>query len=152
LLSAMVSRANAARAGLLFVHSHPDPRHPTALSLVDRIALDGLAASLPGLIDGPFAAAVSGPRGWVAELYDAGRWNPVDRITVAGPSLRILDPHAPTGETSNLDARQAQALGAIHRDVLRLDAAIIGSGGLGCPLAEAVYRMGPRRLLLADNG
>ena len=39
LLSKMVSRAVRADAGLLFVHSHPNPRHPTAFSVVDQQAL-----------------------------------------------------------------------------------------------------------------
>ncbi|HEV8111573.1 MAG TPA: ThiF family adenylyltransferase [Planctomycetota bacterium] len=150
LISAMVSFANAMKAGLLFIHSHPNPLHPTAFSRADENALASLAEVMPDLLDGSFAAAVVGPQGWVGRVYRAGRWLEIERITAAGAGLRILSPLGIVDEVEALDDRQVKALGSLNQVLRNLDVAIVGCGGLGSPLAETVTRMGVRRLTPID--
>ena len=150
LLSAMVSFANLARAGLLFVHSHPSRHHPTALSTTDERALDSLAEVMPDLLDGPFAAAVVGPRGWAGKVHRDRQWIDIDRITSAGAGLRVLSPLLASEQVEAIDDRQAEALGPLNAVLRSLDVAVVGCGGLGSPLAETLTRMGVRRLLLID--
>lgn len=151
-ISAAVSRAIAARAGLLFVHAHPDPSHPPSLSSVDRRSAIALGAALLPILDGPFAAAVVHPHGWAAALYDPteGTLADIDRIWAVGRTMRPLDATTPVG-ADPLDARQHDALGRAH-DVLRsLTVGVVGVGGLGSPVAEQLVRMGVRRLIIVDD-
>jgi hypothetical protein len=148
LLSAMISRSLAARAGVLFIHSHPDPDHPTDFSNVDLRALEALGETIPDLMDGPFAAALDGPGGWCGLLLLDQRWTDIDRITAAGSGLRILNPLPEPND--DFDDRQRSALGQTHTMLRNLDVAIVGSGGLGSPLAESLVRMGVRRLVVID--
>src|SRR5437667_6707738 len=60
-ISAAVSRAVEAKAGLLFVHAHPDPEHPPALSYADIEATESLATTIGPILEGPFGAAVVHP-------------------------------------------------------------------------------------------
>jgi molybdopterin/thiamine biosynthesis adenylyltransferase len=150
LLSAIVSRASSAKAGLLFVHSHPDTRHPTAFSLTDFAALDALAPTLADLIDGPIAAGVVGPNGWVATLRQGDVWVSIERIATTGRTLSFLEPSQPI-RPSSLDDRQQAALGDLNGRLANCDVAIVGTGGVGSPLAEAVVRMGVRTVTLIDH-
>jgi hypothetical protein len=148
----MVSFANLSRAGLLFVHSHPNPHHPTGFSPTDEDALQSLAEVMPDLLDGPFAAAVVGPRGWAGKVHRAGVWFDIDRITSAGTGLQVLTPFPKAEEeVEAIDERQARALGSLNAVLRSLDVAVAGCGGLGSPLAETLTRMGARRLILVDG-
>lgn len=151
LLSTMVSKAINARSGLLLVHSHPDPRHPTAMSPTDMSALQTLVPVLAELVDGPLAAAVIGPHGWVAILWEAGKWVAIERITSCGRRLRFLGPETLPPATE-LDDRQQLALGDVQARLSLLDLTIVGAGGIGSPLAETVTRMGVRSATLIDHG
>lgn len=154
LLSKVTGMAAAARTGLLFVHSHPDPRHPTGFSITDDGALDLLRPVMSDVLDGPFAAAVAGPNGWVGRRLADDRWMPVDRITSAGRHLRILSPAAPATEPARLmgiDDRQRRALGGLHDVLAQLDVAVVGAGGLGSPLVETLVRMGVAKVSVIDR-
>jgi hypothetical protein len=150
LLSAMVSLANVLGSGLLFVHSHPNPLHPTGFSPIDNDALDSLAEVMPSLLSGPFGAAVVGPHGWVGKVYVGGQWSAIDRITAAGHGLRIISPFHQATRSDALDDRQVAAIGALNIPLRQLDAVLVGCGGLGSPLAETLTRMGVRRLSVID--
>lgn len=149
LLSKMVSRAVSEDAGLLFIHSHPDPRHPTGFSATDNSALDRLARTLPDLIAGPFLAGVVGPNGWVARSWDGRQWEGVDRITSAGREFRILSVEAAPRD-EDLDDRQLRALGGLHDTLRMLDVVIVGAGGLGSPLAIPLDQSGVRTIVPID--
>jgi molybdopterin/thiamine biosynthesis adenylyltransferase len=151
LLSRAVGLAQAERAGLLFVHSHPLPGHPTSFSLADERALARMVTVMPDLLDGPFAAAVIGPDGWVAREYLNGEWLQIDRIVATGRSVRYLE-CADAGEISEMDDRQRRALGSTQSSLAATDVVVVGAGGLGSPLAETLYRMGVRRVVLIDPG
>jgi len=144
-----VGRANQEGTGLLFVHSHPDPFYPAGFSPVDWEALDELATVMPDLLDGPLAAGVVSPHGWVASVLVDGEWHDIERITSAGRCISVLDPSVEL-PPDVLDDRQTLAIGAINGRLRRLAVGVVGLGGLGSPLAETVARMGPRSMVLVD--
>ena len=67
--SRAISHAINEGAGLLFVHSHPDPRFPVGLSPTDVSAVQALGQEFQHLIDGPFGAIVVSPNGWAGVLW-----------------------------------------------------------------------------------
>jgi len=149
-ISAAISRAITAQAGLLFVHSHPDPTFPSGLSSVDRSAFKALARTLAPMLEGPFAAAVVHPEGWSGVLWSDGRLCPIERIMGVGRIIRFLSPVRQV-EDSPLDSRQRDALGVIQDRLRPLTVAVVGCGGLGSPIAEQLARIGIAELLLIDH-
>jgi len=148
-VSAVLSEAICRQAGLLFVHSHPDPRHPCAFSHIDLIALRDLGRTLAPMLDGPFAAVVAHPEGWTGALWNETDMTDIHRIWAIGRTVRWLTPlTAPL--LTDLDQRQRDALGIIHDQLQRLDVAVVGCGGLGSPIAEQLVRVGTQSVLLND--
>src|SRR5712691_595961 len=94
-ISMAVSKAVDARAGLLFIHSHPDPNYPIGFSPIDRSSILALAKTLGPIIDGPFGAAVVHPEGWAAAVVEEGGLVSVERITSVGRTFRLLNPVEP---------------------------------------------------------
>jgi hypothetical protein len=124
------------RAGLLFVHSHPDPGHPIGFSDVDRSAIASLAATIVPILEGPFGAAVVQAEGWAGTIAEEGGLRPIERIASVGRSLRILSPARSvltrrTTDVPGLDDRQRDALGTVHDILAQLDLAVVGVGGTG---------------------
>lgn len=153
-VSAAVSAAVSSGAGLLFVHSHPDPAHPPELSLLDETAVHALAETLAPMLEGPFAAVVTHSAGWSGMIWDDVGLVPIDRVVSVGRILRPLSPRI-VGRIAEgdeaLDARQADALGDVHSRLRDLEVAVVGSGGLGSPLAEQIVRMGVAGVTLVDH-
>lgn len=152
-ISAVISRALEARAGLMFVHAHQDPGHPPALSATDIQAMKALGSAIGPMLDGPFAAAVVHPHGWAAAVFGDDGLLPVDSILAIGRTVRWLagSMREEPAPVAPLDARQRDALGRAH-DILRaLTIAVVGVGGLGSPIAEQLVRMGVRRVILVDD-
>src|SRR6266550_6564327 len=89
-ISAAISQAINARAGLLFVHSHPSPNHPLGLSLTDLKSFRALAETVAPILDGPFAAAVVHPEGWAGVKWSDCEIVPIDRIVSVGRTLTFL--------------------------------------------------------------
>jgi molybdopterin-synthase adenylyltransferase len=152
-VSAVVSRAVQARAGLLFIHTHPHPSHPIGFSRLDVDAISSLGEAIGPILDGPFGAAVFGPHGWAAALASGGHLLDVDRVVGVGRTVRVLSPMpAVAGKaTSPLDDRQRDALGDVHDLLGHLHVALVGVGGLGSPIAEQLVRMGIGRLTIVDD-
>ncbi|MFB3062016.1 MAG: ThiF family adenylyltransferase, partial [Candidatus Binatia bacterium] len=149
-VSAAVSRAITSGAGLMFVHSHPDPRFPVELSQVDLSSFQSLAATLAPMLDGPFAAAVVHPHGWAGVIWQDSQVTAIDRILEIGRTIRFLSPISYMN-TSPLDDRQADALGIVHDIVRKLSVGVVGVGGLGSPIAEQLFRMGVDELFVIDH-
>lgn len=154
-ISSVISRAVEAKAGLLFVHSHPDPAHPVGFSPLDTGAILALAETIGPILDGPFGAAVVHPTGWAGALAEDGELHPIERIVALGRTLRILSrpegaKRRRVGDLPGLDDRQRDALGAVHDILQDLDIAVVGAGGLGSPIAEQRVRMGTRSVTLVD--
>jgi len=111
-----VSRAISERAGLLFIHSHPNPGHPAGLSPQDRAALTSLGTTIAPLLAGPFAAVAVHHQGWAGAVWDGTGLCPIDRVVSVGRTLRplSLSVSEPDRAGDALDARQADALGIVH--------------------------------------
>lgn len=148
-ISAAISQAHREGAGLLFVHSHPNPAFPAGLSLTDRDAFAALGPMLAEVLDGPVGTAVVHPSGWSAVVWDGDHISEVERVVAVGRSLRQLSAPA-SPYSSPLDDRQRDALGAVHDQLRLLSVAIVGCGGVGSPLAEQVVRMGVVKVVLVD--
>ena len=152
-ISAAISNAVTNRAGLLFVHSHPDPLHPIGFSSIDRSSIASLAETVGPILEGPFAAAVVHPEGWAAAVVDGGTLQDVPRIVSIGRNVQLLSPrdsHFPTFDEA-LDDRQRDALGTVHDFIRQLDIAVVGAGGIGSPIAEQLVRMGAGSVTIVDD-
>jgi hypothetical protein len=155
-ISAAISRAVTEHAGLLFVHSHPDPRHPIGFSPTDRNSIHSLAETIGPILEGPFAAAVVHAQGWAAVVVDDGRLVPIERVVSVGRALRLLTPLEPpppddATDIPGLDDRQRDALGRVHDVLHQLDVAVVGVGGIGSAVAEQLARMGTGSVTLVDS-
>lgn len=150
-ISAAVSCAIRAHAGLLFVHSHPDPHFPLGLSQADIEAFESLGRHLSPTLEGSFAAAVVHPHGWAGAVWTNDAIVPIERVSKVGRTLQLLSPHEYLQDIP-MDARQRDALGIIHDRVRSLTVAIVGCGGVGSPIAEQLIRMGVGQAILIDRG
>jgi len=150
-ISAAISCAISERAGLLFVHSHPDPYHPIGMSSVDLISFEALARHLAPMLEGPFAAAVVHPYGWAGVVWSGNQIAPIDSIFGVGRTLRSLS-SLEEALDEKMDDRQRGALGVVHGRVRSLVLGLVGCGGVGSPTAEQAIRMGVKRLVLVDGG
>lgn len=154
-ISAVISRAIETKAGLMFVHSHPNPGHPVGLSPIDERTTEHLATVIGPILDGPFAAAVVHPEGWAGVLADNDRLLPINSIASVDRTIRFLRPpsHKPTtgaADIPGIDDRQRDALGTIHDLLRELHVGVVGAGGLGSPMAEQLVRMGVGTVTLID--
>jgi len=149
-LSAAISHAVKKRAGLLFVHSHPNRSHPPELSISDKVAFASLASTIAPMLDGPFGAAIIHPAGWSGVLWSGTTMVRIHRIAAVGRNLHFLGP-LPTVPEDALDDRQSDALGLVHGRLRNLSVAVVGCGGLGSPIAEQLVRMGVNEVILIDN-
>ena len=155
-ISTAISKAVKRKAGLLFIHSHPNPNFPLGFSETDLRAIRALGETIGPILDGPFAAGVVHPEGWAAVVVEDGELVAIDRIASVGRCLRALSP----GDTipkhhefddDSLDDRQRDALGTIHDLIRQLQVAVVGVGGLGSPIAEQLVRMGTGSVTIIDD-
>jgi hypothetical protein len=149
-LSAIISHAVTNRAGLLFVHSHPNKAHPLGLSYSDQAAFTSLARTIAPMLDGPFGVVVIHPDGWSGVLWSDTTMVPIHRIVAVGRNLRFLSP-LPAISKNALDDRQSDALGLVHERLRNLSVVVVGCGGLGSPIAEQLVRMGVNEVILIDD-
>ncbi len=152
-LSAVIGQAIDAESGLLFIHSHPDPHFPPGFSVVDESSMRALGDTIAPMLDGPFAASVVHPSGWVTQDYtETAGWK-LAATWAVGRVLRTLAPPEPRvrAAADPLDARQLDALGAVHHQLRQLKVGIVGAGGLGSPMGEQAVRMGVDEVTIVEN-
>lgn len=149
-LSAVISRAIEAEAGLLFIHSHPRAEHPADFSGVDLQSLEALGQTLAPMLDGPFAAAVVHETSWAGSVWEHNRIGPIQATVSVGSGYRSLGAVHVEQDTP-LDARQRDALGIVHDRVRGLSVGLVGCGGLGSPMAEQLVRMGVAAVVIVDG-
>lgn len=149
-ISAGISCAIEANAGLLFIHSHPDSRFSADFSPSDRSAFISLARTIAPMLPGPFAAVVAHRDGWAGVVWNGGALTPIEPVYSVGRTLRFLSKVAPAEDTV-LDLRQRDALGIIEDRLRQLTVGVVGSGGLGSPIAEQLLRMGVGEIVLIDH-
>jgi len=149
-ISSAISLAIQAQSGLMFIHSHPDPRYPIGFSTADNIAFSSLAKTIAPMLDGPFVGVVMHPAGWAGVRWSEGRMVTIDSIVSVGRTIEFLSAISHLAP-SPLDDRQQDALGLVHDRVRNLSLAVVGAGGLGSPIAEQFIRMGAAEVILIDH-
>ena len=155
-LSAVIGTAIEAKAGLAFVHSHPDSHHPPTLSAIDRETSVEWSRSITPTIDGPFASLVWSPRGLTGLIFradDPAKPIRLDRFeSLGGGTVEPLHPVADLADSDRrLDDRQIRALSVLGNQRIRdLVVAVVGAGGTGSPAAEQLVRTGVAQVVLID--
>jgi molybdopterin/thiamine biosynthesis adenylyltransferase len=154
-LSAVISAALASKAGLGFIHSHPNSGHPPELSALDWETSVTWSKSIGPMLNGPFASLVWSPRGVTGVMFDKnvpGQPIQIERAqSLGGGSARPLHPTVADARDTLLDDRQVRAMTALGNKRIRdFSVAVIGLGGTGSPVAEQLTRLGVARLVLID--
>ncbi len=150
-LEPLLARAEAERLAVVKFHSHPTGI--AHFSPTDDAADTDLFASIYGWADdaGPHASVVMLPDGSMfgRTIDEHGRLLPLERITVAGESIKIFGLRA-----SVLPAyaeRHEQLFGAGTTNLLRqLRIGVVGCSGTGGFVIEMLARLGVQHLVLVD--
>jgi len=151
-LSAAVGEAVADCSALVFIHSHPDARHPSGLSAIDAETSASWAHTLVPLLEMPFASLVWSPGGVEGVAYDAARVELSTSVEVLGGRRRLPLSGRRHMTADEIDDRQFRALGDFGNHYLRqLSVAVVGAGGTGSVLSEQLVRMGVRSLVVIDH-
>jgi hypothetical protein len=148
-ISAAISRAVSAKAGLLFIHSHPNAAYPPGMSSTDQSAFRALASTLGSTVDGPFCAAIAHPMAWKGYVWADDTITEMDSVWSSGRWLDLLGGGEPE-PLREWDDREQRALGPANAIVRGLSVAVVGCGGLGSPIAEVLSRMGVATVILID--
>jgi len=154
-------RAEHLRAGLGFVHSHPSPFHPAALSPVDESSSGLMFRNLAQILgDAPLASIVFTPSTFAGlGLQGIGySVSNVDHIRIIGDRLETLHsagsmPH-PEAKPIDRQRNERQILAIGEQGVARLSGfrvGIVGVGGTGSCVAEQLVRIGVSNLTLIDD-
>jgi len=154
-LSAALGEAINDAAGIGFIHSHPAIDHPPELSPIDLETSRAWANTIVPLVEVPFLSLVWSPRGVAGRWYevsgDSVEERRVDRVSAIGEgTVRPLQPPALAADIE-LDDRQIRAVNAVGNLRLReLEVVVVGAGGTGSPVAEALARMGVKSITVID--
>lgn len=156
-LGRAVRLACSKKTGLAFMHNHlsggwQDMSDEDVVAERDRISPPARATGLPlvGLTlgtDGSWSA-----RFWT---WDGQRFNRAwcDKVRVAGRRLGVTfnDDKMPPPRRQPMLRRTIDTWGdASQRDIARLRIGIVGLGSVGCMVAEALARIGIKKLTLID--
>jgi molybdopterin/thiamine biosynthesis adenylyltransferase len=152
-LARVARDAESERLGLILVHNHPGADLEVGLSSDD---LAGHRRGFPALIDilcgNPVLGLVLGRRSAAGEIWNAGAPEQLDHLVVLGDTWQMLNksPGHPTSAEIRFD-RQTRLFGADGQGRLRaLHVAVIGAGGGGSLLVEALAHLGVGRITVVD--
>ena len=152
--------ADATDSSLLFVHTHPDPDHPSGFSSIDersnRRLFSNLSQILPARPLGSLVFGGGGGGGICGVVHDTdGKLCGVGRIKIVGNTMTVFPgvgfDSGYNGSQARFD-RQIRVLGRRGQEGLQqMTASVIGAGGTGSPVAVQLARMGIGRLRLVDS-
>lgn len=148
------------RLCLVYFHTHPFSSRKVSFSSIDN-ACDGeffpyVAHKIPEIYH---ATLVLGQKDLDGRIYDKklGRDLPISDVIVLGERLKKLTPNSACQRgnqkrfSSELFSRQIRFLGEDGQRILsHLSCAIVGSGGTGSLIFEALLRLGVGKLILID--
>lgn len=154
-----LGEARATNSGLALVHGHPRGRGWQQLSRDDAAAEIGFATAVQVATGRPLVGlTVAGDGVWSGRIYRQvapGRYvpSPTSSIRSVGDRLRIS--YEPTQEPPPPFrpelTRTVSAWGPlIQGDLMRLQVGVVGCGSVGDLVAEALARVGVRRVTLLD--
>lgn len=159
LIAGVLKKARLNDLSIFLCHSHPFVQKNVRFSGVDdegeRLLFPRFQQQVPGV---PHGAIVYGHRSVDARVWmpDASSAVPMDEILVFGHALAILTPagsgyQRPRLEVDEATCRQALAIGEVHnRQVSSLCVGLVGAGGVGSVVFDAVARMGVTRIVEVD--
>lgn len=153
-----VAEARRQKAGLVFMHSHPNPGWQP-LSNADRRAERDVIACPAGATRFPLVGLTLGTNGtWSARFWsptDAGmqaKW--CDKVRTPGPKsygLSFNDDALPPQPRREILKRTYDSWGEKNQNAIsRIHVGIVGLGSVGFIVAEAMARIGVGRLTLID--
>ena len=146
-------RAADERLALVLVHSHPGADHRVRLSRDD---LAGHRSVFPHLLDitngHPVAGVALGRHSADGEVWTREGSTKLAAMRVLGERWQTLSPEpSPTRPTQDRFDRQARLFGADGQALLReLHVGVIGAGGGGSLLIEALAHLGVGQLTIID--
>ena len=155
-VSQCVAAADAAESSLLFVHTHPNPLHPSTFSMIDRKSNKRMFENLSNIIpDKPLGSLVFSKAGICGVVFDKGELYGVSKVKIAGNTLTefpgIGFEEKQIGKIDARYDRQIRALGRQRQRRFRdMVVTIVGVGGTGSPVAIQLARMGIKNLQLID--
>lgn len=150
--------ATAAGAGLAFLHSHPCPGWQ-GMSADDVAAEQGHAAAAYGATELPLVGLTAGTDGaWSARFWERvgrrayeRRWCHSVRVAGGRLALTFHGGLSPRPAFRQELTRTVSAWGeSTQADLMRLRVGVVGAGSVGSLVAEALARMGVRRVMLLD--
>jgi ThiF family/Prokaryotic homologs of the JAB domain len=149
-----LERAEELCLSVIKIHSHPGG-FPN-FSNVDDASDAELLPTMRSWVehDIPHGSAVMLPDGRMfgRYLWRGSAMNPLDMISIAGPSLHFWWASEAASETPAYAASQDQAFGeGTTRRLRRLKIGIVGISGTGSPLVEQLMRLGVGHLVLVDD-
>lgn len=154
-----LARAEAMGGTALFVHSHPlgDPEPSTRDRRVDGLLSEPFRIRTGSDCYGSLVLSPSpDPPGFrfTGHLQNAGApATPIMDAFIVGRRIRLMSAHgtaAPVNPPESYD-RQIRAFGgAVQSTLGQLHIGVVGAGGTGSAVAEALVRLGVRNLTIAD--
>ena len=144
----------------LWIHTHPGEGSRVDFSNKDLAVNESLRGLFAERTEsGIYGAMVFGQNAGqltftgVLEEVEAQRSDPIERIWVAGPRLKLLrSADSSLAPLSPIHDRHVRAFGeAIPAMMGDLEIAIVGAGGVGSAVAEQLVRLGVRKLKLIDH-
>lgn len=150
-LNRAITRADEAGACLLFVHTHPSD-FPPEFSDIDRDTNAVFFRDVAPLLDHrPAGSAVMSRTGMDAVVSHGGADHRVSRIDVVGGTLEHARCETRRAGSGKRYERQEAMLGPdVQGRIRRLDACVVGAGGVGSGVAVQLARLGVGRVRLID--
>ena len=151
-LNRAVTAAEDAGACLVFVHTHPSSDMPPEFSGMDRDTNAVFFRDVSALLGGrPLGSMVMSRAGMNAVVSHGGRDHRVSRIGVVGRTLEQAGGEQGRAAPGGRYERQEAMLGpAVQGRIRRLDACVVGAGGVGSAVAVQLARLGAGRIRLMD--
>ncbi|MCE7736981.1 MAG: ThiF family adenylyltransferase [Candidatus Heimdallarchaeota archaeon] len=149
-------KADTENTCLIFIHSHPNPLHPSKFSMIDELTNDRIFKNLSEILtEEPLGSLVLSNEGIYGIIFDGGEKHEVSNIITLGKTLKefpIVGSEVKRHTSTPTYDRQEKVLGSDNQLKLQnMTAIIVGLGGTGSSVATQLARMGIKKLIFIDN-
>ena len=146
-------KAEQNNSSLIFVHTHPNPLHPSGFSFIDEQSNERLFKNIGQILDNvPLGSLVFSRHGVCGVLYNNKKIIPLDKISVNGIVRQDFISNSTSNTIESQYDRQTKAISESAQTTLQnLTISIVGVGGTGSPLSVQLARMGVQKLQLFDD-
>ena len=151
-----VVKAESTKSSLIFVHTHPDVRHPATFSLIDEKSNSRMFANLSQVLQNrPIGSMVFSRKGICGVVSARNHLQNINKIKIVGATLiEFSGVGYEKNHSENVSTefdRQVRALGKHNQKRLQnIKVTIVGLGGTGSPVAVQLAKMGVANLQLID--